>query len=407
MPTDPRLAFDINLGGQLDRFMQDYGTTDLSDTTAVVLIGANDYGAIDLGTGSPVQDAIATVLQVAASTYAAATSLIDAGVGTVVLSTLPSVTFFPAFVDADPVETLAIDVVFSAHNQFLRSMAEQLSGPDADVRILDTEAMTYAIAEDPTGFGLIAPYTLTQEDSAVLDDFDNDQVAFWDDVHPSTATHGVLGAHNAHFLNDGSIVALTDRRDQATLGGDDDLVLAYGKSDVVNGGAGTDTVFGGTGKDVLRGQDDDDILSGGADNDRLSGGRHQDVLDGDGGDDIVRGNRGQDILIDGLGSDTVLGGSGDDTFIFTQASLIGGTDGADSDEFDGGNGTDTLYLVLDTDMAAELSSELLGADPTSALAALGITASNIENIEVLVERSSLSSFSGESWYAAADIWGLI
>lgn len=403
-PTDPALDFDINLGGQIDRFEADYAGSDLSDTTAFVLIGANDYGAIDLNGPNLILDGLLTVINVTASIEEATMDLLDAGVGTVVLATLPPVTFFPTFAEASPAEAAAANLVFELHNTALQNIADDL-GPA--VEIIDLGAMARAIEEDPTGFGLIAPYTQTQLDSDVLDDFDPDQVAFWDSIHPTTATHGVLGAHNAHYLNGDEIVALSDRGDVSNTGGTNDLVLAYGGADRVFAGAGDDIVFGGTGQDRLRGEADDDILSGGADADTVAGGSGNDILDGDGGDDIVRGNQGNDVLIDGLGSDTLLGGQGNDTFIFTQASLIGGTDGADSDLFNGGSGNDTLVLVLDTDTAATLGPDLTGANPTAALAALGITATNVETIEILVERSSLGDLSGEDWFAEADVWGLI
>ncbi len=401
-PDDPGLDFDINLGGQIDRFEADYAGTDLSETTAVLLIGANDYGAIDTDSPTVISDAIATLTGTVSSTVGAAIDLLQAGVGTVVISNLPSTSFFPAFYDTDPLEALVANLVFEAHNNLISSVVDTLNSLGADVQLLDTQAIAYAISEDPTGFGLIAPYLDTQQDSDVLDDFDNDQVAFWDDVHPSTATHGVLGAHNAHVIEGNPVEALTDNNDTDTFGADDSLILAYGGDDDLSAGGGDDIGFGGTGNDTLRGEDDDDILSGGADDDLLTGGTGSDVLDGDGGDDIIRGNGGRDVLIDGLGSDTLSGGGGNDTFVFTQASLIGGTDGTDSDTFDGDGGTDTLYLVLDSALSA-----LADVDLGAALSQLGLSISNIEIVEILETRDALSDLSGEDWYAEADVWGLI
>ena len=51
--TDPILATDINLAGQTDRFLADNAGADLSDTTAFIWIGGNDYGAIDFSSGMP------------------------------------------------------------------------------------------------------------------------------------------------------------------------------------------------------------------------------------------------------------------------------------------------------------------------------------------------------------------
>lgn len=196
---------------------------------------------------------------------------------------------------------------------------------------------------------------------------------------------------------------MTDAGTRLTLAGaQDDLALAYGGNDILETGDGDDIVFGGSGSDSIRGEADDDLLSGGSDDDLVFGGSGSDVLDGDEGDDLLRGNMGSDVLIDGLGNDTVRGGSGDDTFIYTQASLIGGTDGDDTDQFFGGLGIDTLYLVLDTAMAALADSDL-----SLALSQLGLTTTNIENVEILETRDALSDLSGEDWYTDADVWGLI
>lgn len=400
---DPSLDFDINLSAQIDRFEADYSGQDLSGTTAVLLIGANDYGALDTSSPTVITDAIATLTGTVISTLTAAFDLAQAGVGTVYISTLPSTSFFPAFYGVDPFEALVADLAFDAHNALIEGAVEDLNLLGGNVEILDTQVIAYAITEDPSGFGLIAPYADTQLESDVLDDFDADQIAFWDDVHPTTATHGVLGAHNAHVLEGGEVHAMTDAGTGLTLGGaQDDLVLAYGGNDVVETGDGDDIVFGGTGNDSIRGEADDDLLSGGSDSDFVSGGSGADVLDGDEGDDLLRGNLGSDVLIDGLGNDTVRGGSGDDTFIYTQASLIGGTDGDDTDLFFGGLGIDTLYLVLDTAMAALADSDL-----TLALSQLGLTTTDIENVEVLETRAALSDLSGEDWYMDADVWGLV
>lgn len=403
-PGDPKLDFDINLGGQVDRFSADTAGQDLSGTTAFILIGGNDYGTLDTNSPFLIFEAIAKITAVIDNIDTAVDDLLAQGVGRVVLANLPPVTFFASSAAMSPSELSDAQLLFDSHNAALESLAF-LSGGDVDV--IDMEAMAEAIVEDPTGFGLIAPYDQTQQGSNVLQSFDPDQVAFWDDIHPTTATHGVLGAHNAHFLEGGNIVSLGNGDNDRQLGAKDDLVLAMGGDDSIGTGTGDDIVFGGTGSDVLRGKADSDLLSGGADADTVKGGSEDDILDGDGGDDILLGNRGNDLLIDGLGSDVLLGGGGSDAFLFTQASLIGGVDGVDADVFDGGGGFDTLYLVLDTATASSLGAALTGASPTAALASLGIAASNIEDVQVLVERDALSDLSGETWYAEADVWGLV
>jgi len=165
----------------------------------------------------------------------------------------------------------------------------------------------------------------------------------------------VEGGKGADLLLDGA------GRDTVSGGeGDDHVVVALdGDRDTYDGGAGTDTldlsatehgvevdltkgsaegceigdnevsgfevVWGGTGADTI---------SGSSGNETLSGGAGDDHLDGHGGDDSLDGGAGNDVIMDGAGEDTVSGGTGNDTI---RASADG-----DDDDFDGGEGCDTL-----------------------------------------------------------------
>jgi hypothetical protein len=66
---------------------------------------------------------------------------------------------------------------------------------------------------------------------------------------------------------------------------------------------------------------------------------------------------------------------------------------------DGGSGTDTLYLVLSTDTAADYS-----ADAAGTLAALGLAVTDVENVVVL---NDVDDLAGEAWFEDASAWGLI
>ena len=113
--------------------------------------------------------------------------------------------------------------------------------------------------------------------------------------------------------------------------------------------AGNDTLTGGSGDDTLIGGGGDDSLDGGADDDLLQGGTGADVLDGGAGADVLEGGAGDDTLI--FNAD---GEFGDGHF----ALNVGGvdTDGTDEwvpvtdmtmslDDFDGGDGNDTLQMT--------------------------------------------------------------
>jgi len=403
---DPQLDIDVNLGGQVDRFTQDFAEQDLSDFTAFILIGANDYSGLDPSDPqSAIEDAIGQFVASVGTTLGTAVELAVSGVGNVVISTLPAPAFFPRTVDFTPTEAALADLLFSLHNAALNAGVEVLSALGFEVEIVDLRAITDAILDDAESFGLIAPLAEDMEinDGAVLDDFDPDQVAFYDDVHPSTATHGVIGAYMTHAVEGGPIVEGSDGADAVTGGDEGDLVLANAGDDVVQGGDGDDLLFGGADDDTLDGQGGDDLLSGGSGHDALTGGLGNDIMDGDGGDDVMRAGFGDDLLVDGLGSDTALGGFGSDDFVFTQSGLIGGDGAPDDDLFIGGAGFDTLYLVLD-DATAEAFGENVSDEE---LAALGITAIGIEEVVVMSGRDDLALLSHEDWFATADVWGLI
>ncbi|MGV6849854.1 MAG: SGNH/GDSL hydrolase family protein [Marinibacterium sp.] len=405
--NDPLLDTDINLAAQTDRFLADNFGTDLSNTTAFILIGGNDYNSLDFGSPTLVADAIDKLTEVVTGLATEAFRLSLAGVDDVLISSLPTASFFAGTAAFSPTETALAEIVFSIHNTVLDDVTDMLSSSGIDARFYDFRAITDAIVDDPTGFGLIAPYDQTQTGSAVLSAFDADQVAFYDSIHPSTATHGVIGAFNALALTGVNIDTGTAFSDFTDLTNAADVATGLGGGDVIQGGNGDDVIIGGTGDDVLSGQGDNDLLSGGQDNDLLRGGAGADILGGGWGDDLILGGAGADLLIGGLGSDALLGGRGQDTFIFTQADLIGGTAGTDNDIIAGGAGADTLILALNSTSFSALATDLQGATPDAALAALGLSVTGVESIIAVDGRDGLLAFSAAPWFAEADVWGLI
>jgi hypothetical protein len=408
-PDDPSLSWDMNLDAQLARFEADTAGQDLSDATAVILIGANDYANIDLTNPFRVNhDIKVAVARVTTATLDAAVTLCDDGVGQVVVCGLPSATFFPSVQAGNALEIALTESLFTQHDAALQSGIADLQAQGYHIRYLDMTPVTEAIAEDPTGFGFIAPWglTLTSGDPA-LAGYDTDQVAFWDSEHPSTTTHAMLGAYEA-FALEHPVTTLDTGDETATLGKGMDMCFALGGADTVTGLGGADSLFGGTGGDALTGSAGADLLSGGSGDDALTGNGGNDVLGGAAGRDTLTGGVGDDVLIDGLGSDSLLGGAGNDTFIFTQAELIGGATGTDHDTIKGGDGNDTLYVVLDHDHYLALSAALEGGQPKDALASLGIQTAGIETIVALDGRAAVDpQFAGTGWIVGADTWGLV
>lgn len=127
-----------------------------------------------------------------------------------------------------------------------------------------------------------------------------------------------------------------DGRDDDKFNGsnDDDRVYSSLGRDELHGGVGHDFLDGGNDDDDLFGEDDDDDLFGNEGNDYLDGGDGDDDLAGDDGDDELFGGAGNDSLTGGDGDDSVNGSDGDDF-------IVGGS-GKGKDDYDGGNGIDTL-----------------------------------------------------------------
>lgn len=406
-PTDPILATDINLAGQVDRFVADNTGADLGNTSAFIWIGGNDFGAIDFSAGDPgavIADKLAAIVSGIATQ---AVTLASAGVGDIKIATMPSASFFALSATFTESDSALAEAVLTTHNFTLGEMVDILQRVGINAELFDIRAVTDAIVDDPTGFGLIAPYGQTQLGSTVLDSYDADQVAFYDDIHPSTATQGVIGAFNAVAFAGAHVFSGADYGDHYEFGDAANYATGLAGDDWLRGKGGKDVLIGGTGDDDLAGQRGSDLLSGGQDNDILRGCYGADILGGGWGDDVIKGGGGDDVIIGGLGSDDMKGARGDDTFIFTEATLIGGSNGIDTDLIDGGDGTDRLIMVLDDASYAAWAAALEGSSPQAALDAFGITATSVESVVAVNGRDGLSAFSAETWFADADLWGLI
>ncbi|EYD77289.1 hypothetical protein Rumeso_01129 [Rubellimicrobium mesophilum DSM 19309] len=401
--TDPRLDLDINLGAQIDRFAADASGAAPEDATGFILIGANDFLNIVGGA-----DPAVVVPAAVAATLSGATDLLGLGLDDAVIATLPVPRFFPALGELSPEQLDQVEAISDAFAAGLAQGVGALRLLGQDVRLLDMRPISEAILDDPSGFGLIAPYGLTLKggDQDELARYDRDQVAFWNPLHPSAATHGVLGAYTAFALEHDPI-GLTADADHEAAGAGADLVLGLGGGDAIGLGAGSDLGFGGSGEDTILAGRGNDLASGGSQDDLLKGQRGKDVLDGDEGSDQLSGGRAGDVLIDGLGSDLARGGAGADRFLFTEAELVGGTTGEDEDLLIGGKGTDTLWLALGRSTLRSLGDELTEADPQEALADLGIEVRGIEEIRVVAGRAGFEALSHDAWFQPADLWGLV
>lgn len=428
--ADPALlAFDFNLGAQVGRFLADTaaagGTVD--GTAASFLIGINDFGGfVPTSPQTAEAEARALAAGVVQATLGAAVAVASAGVDRIIINTLFLPSVFPGSQFNEPALVALGDLVVGGVNAALVQGAASLGASGIEASIVDTAAMVSEIAADSTSFGFVAPVPApvlfgTGGDPVVIDTpagpqpffltnpavagLDPDQIAFFDLVHPTAAMHGILAAFTAESLGDGvRFLGSGDDRfvggpgSPAVLGGaGDDRVVLTGSDGLALGGSGEDFVYAGSG---------DDIAAGGSGCDTVFGGRGNDIVAGNSGNDALSGGTGNDVLIDGLGSDVVSGGQGRDAFLMTEAALIGGTNGADSDILLGGAGFDTLYLVLSDATRAVVEGQL-GTGTKGAIAALGLVWRSVEDIIFLDDRADLAELDVAARLPEADLWGLV
>ena len=158
--ADPSaLDVRVDLVGQFESFrLATDPDDDRRETAASLLIGLNDYNAFaPTNPEDPLPEALALLDSVVSRTLFAAEMLIENGVGTIILNTLPLNSFFP-FSSQLAEEDLQFGAqILQAHNETLRLAAEAYSASGLDVRIVDFEAMSSEVVMDPTAFGFTAP----------------------------------------------------------------------------------------------------------------------------------------------------------------------------------------------------------------------------------------------------------
>lgn len=417
-PGDPALSYDINIDAQIERFLADNAGADLSDTGAWIFAGLNDYLNFILETEAPtLQEGTLLVEGVVQALLDQIQALALAGVGEIFISNLPDVNFLPYTATAPlPIKGLA-DFGIEYHNYLLELGIAALQDAGIEVTLIDLNSFSEEVIADPTSFGFVAPLEeykviglgpgFVPVFNSDLDGLDEDQFAFWDAVHGTTALHGVIASYKSAAATH-EVVEGSAGDDRLTGSGEADLIMASGGDDRVVAGGGDDIVLAGQGDDTVMAGEGDDIVMAGSGDDVVRAGGGNDVLAGGEGDDRLSGGDGNDLLIGGLGSDIASGGDGDDVFLFTDAVLIGGTAGTDHDRFDGGTGEDTLYLALaETSRETVESARALGASWEDALAEIDIELRDIESVVLLDSRLDLALVDSDARIAEADLWGIV
>jgi Ca2+-binding RTX toxin-like protein len=425
------LDFDINFGGQVQRFLTDAAIAPVAEGTAAgFFIGINDYS--DFRPTSPetaLAEATALIGEVVGNTIEAAAAATLAGVETILLYTMPNFRFFPASTLQTP-ETLALgDQLTAGHNGALAQGGAFLETLGAEVEVIDLNRMSAEIMADASTFGLRAelftsPALLTtggnptlaeQPDGTYVAAFapnpavagvDRDQLAFLDFVHPTASVHAIWGVFSAEtlssetfFAGNGDDVILGTRRD--------DLVLAGGGDDRVATGRGADVVLAGLGDDRVASEEGDDILAGGSGCDVLLAGCGADVIADGAGRDRAYGGRGADFLVDGAGFDRLDGGAGNDAFVFVDPSLTGGDTGAPAGRMIGGRGVDTLYLMLADETRAAVEGDWAAGAARQHLGAIGLETQGVERLVFLDPEDGVGAIETPARLDEAMFWGFV
>lgn len=432
-PDPADLNIDINLGGQVARYLATLGPEGAAPGTAASLfIGLNDFNNFrPTDPANIVAEATALAAAIAGSTLGAAALLAQAGVDTIIINTLPLPSFFPSFKFADPLIQATGDLVISGYNEALVAQSAQLAALGVTVKVVDLAAISAEVAADPSAFGFqtVAEqlYFGTAADPIIIDTpegpvpffpsnpavegLDLDQFAFIDLFHPTEALHETFGVFSAESLTS-EVVMLTEDRDRAVFDRGDQLVLAKAGDDSISTGRGDDVVLAGTGDDFVAAGNGSDLVSGGAGRDFIFGSKGSDFIAGGDGNDFLFGGAGKDALTDGAGSDRLFGGSGKDTFFYGEAALSGGVNGADFDVFFGGGGRDTLVLTLSDETRTAVADDIAGfRGGFLFIEDLGLKIIGIERIELRAAEDAAADFvSGnalEDRVAEAELWGFV
>jgi serralysin len=128
----------------------------------------------------------------------------------------------------------------------------------------------------------------------------------------------------------------TDTLDCSGYSADQNISLVSGSWSDIGGWKGNIAIYLTSTIENAVGGSGSDTITGNAANNRLTGNAGNDTLIGDAGNDVLFGGAGDDVIDGGKGDDKANGGDGNDVFLVADPRRDG------EDEYDGGNGIDTL-----------------------------------------------------------------
>ena len=355
--SDSFTPLPINLPSQVAGYVTHLkGHAPPPGTTALINIGSNDYETLLSNLPHDPATITAFIADVVHSISQAIDALTKAGVGKIILFTLPDLAITPDVRSLGPALVAAAHQLVSLNNAALAEMAAS----HLNVETVDVFTLGDAIAADPKSFGFYAPSHVTwlHELRSHSTKFAPNEVAFFDHLHPTGAAHGVLAAfaeavlsaRTVRFLDGtqtvihagpGDSFIFATAIDRTEVGFSDDYTIHGGRgNDVIFAGSGDVTVFGGRGSDLIAAGDGNAFLRGGVGADLLETSSH--------GVNTLIAGEGEDVLIaNRAGRNRLVGGSGDDLFILKESLVAShGHLAFGRQEIAGGSGENTLRFII-------------------------------------------------------------
>jgi phospholipase/lecithinase/hemolysin len=358
----------IDLSDQLASYLASLGGQPApSNATVLLNIGSNDYDFYVTQTPTITQAGVQTEIQnVVSSIDDALAQLTAAGVGNIILYTLPDFALSPNAVAEGPTAQALVHQIDVANNAELKQLASGYS----NVRVVDIFALTEAFAADPQGFGLTASLSteLMNVQASATPAFAPNEVAFYDGEHPTYAAHGVIAAFSDATLTSDRVTFLDGSQTLVNGHVGSDFIFAtpldpatpdLSDDYTMNMGHGDDIVYAGNGNVTVRGGEGADLLFAGAGNANLYGKIGDDVLETNSlGVNLLVGGQGDDALIANRGgTNNLRGGDGDDLLILKEGASLVNSDGSfnfGKQIVAGGDGQDTLrFIINDQNPVAE------------------------------------------------------
>ena len=320
-------------------------------TEAVLYIGNNDFLNYTPTAGNPPQAEIAAIM---AHIQSAIQALHASGVDKIVLFTLPDFSITPAgqvlaASGAAGAATVAgADALINASNAALKALAAADTAAGIHVTIVDATILGNAVTADSHAFGLLDTSHPIYDDAAgaltgITNVFAPNEIAFFDSIHPTHATHDIQAVFAESTLIADSVQLFGDSGHTYMGTAGVDFIFSVGGGNVFDGGAGSDIIYTGNGNSTAHGGAGNDLIFAGGGGNHLFGDRGNDLLAVNSGDNWLTGGKGFDVLIaNRAGNATIDTGGGDNLIIFKETA--GTTFGHQS--VTGGHGENTLRFII-------------------------------------------------------------